>query len=213
MENQNNLNWGSSQVQQESPTETDSNNKSFQFGWGSPPSQQIESQPQVPTNNNSTYLGQISNLNISSLLYLVDMDINGILNELPIISNPIDEKNQKFDINPQKDSNIGQVIEQIHKIAAKSNHRVSNCHMYYNLKNRDKITLDSTSDSKKFIIFIKKEEDNGNVILDINNIQKPFYKGTENTIAIIPGWVPLSLISSDLNNGEFIALIGDIIPV
>jgi len=215
MDNENQLRWGApvNESQDLKPwknptpspdTQTPPENNNIRFNFN---------KPHQSSNNSlehSFFLGKVSNLNIESLNYLLLLNTQECIQELPSISKEVDNTKQKYDINPPKESSIGGIIEQIHNILIKSNHKINNCYLYQNFKNKDEIKLETNSTNKKFIFFIKKDIDSGNLIFDLSNIggpQLPFYKGAPGVLTIIPGWVPLSLNSSE---GNFIVIVGDI---
>lgn len=217
MDNQEQLSWGTPIFQdqnQEPPqqenlenNEHDTPNNSFEFDW----SNNTNSSDEIDLE-----LGKISILKTESFVYLLSCNPKLTLNELGKISKPVDDLKQKYDINPSQGSLIGNIIEKIHNIAIQFNYKISSCDLYHNIDNKNTISLESNPNGKKFIFFLKKDNVNGDILFDlskINGTQLLFAKGNPKLLYITPGWVPLSLSSSDLNEGEVIALIGDLTPL
>ena len=228
MENQNNqnLNWGTIIPPDEQNSNqntssqrlnwTDSNNTDNLDKNISPSEEKVLPTPSEIELSFSTvkkdysFLGSIPKLEVKNDVYILNNNNDQAVNDLNNL-NPIPRDNDgAFDFSPQENTELGNIIQLIVKIAIEQNGKVSNCFILKNKPGESILNIFRGKPTKSFIYFLQGDTDSGDVILDLSSLGGPSGKLIDTKPGVLctfPGWIPYS-VSKNNSNTEFIAIAG-----
>ena len=185
------------------------------LGETEPPSQQPLDAPQenllfdLPSVNYS-FLGSTLKLKVTNDLYQINCDNDKVLEELDLENlNPIGNEGL-YEINPQPDTELGNLIGTITRIGITKGQKITNCFLHKIEPPSSALNLFKNKPNSNFIYFIQGKYNSGEVILDLSSIGGPTSKlldTTQNILSILPGWVPYR-IGKNISEQPLFALVG-----
>ena len=234
MENQN-IQWENwdNQPQQEQPQQTWGEHPQQEQpprDWSTPPQQEQpfddnKSEEPILTNeelveyelnqfidDNSTFLGNTSNITISTDLYQINIDNQSLLEEI-LKSNLDSLGDNRFRINLESNTKLEELLSLINLIGKKQGLKLSNFNLYKVPSGESVLNIFKGKPKKNFVYFVKCDYYSGDVIIDLSSIGGPSTKSlttSQSILSIIPGWVPFRISKNESKN-EFIAIAGSFV--
>ena len=180
------------------------------------PSEQLPEMPQqenllfdLPSVNYS-FLGSTLKLKVTNDLYQINCDNNKVLEELDLDNlKPIGNEGL-YEINPQPDTELGNLIGTITKIGITKGQKITNCFLYKIEPSSSALNLFKNKPNSNFVYFIQGKYNSGEIILDLSSIGGPMSKlldTAQNILSILPGWVPYR-IGKNISEQPLFSLIG-----
>jgi len=173
------------------------------------PQEQMQYNVDLPSVNYS-FLGSTLKLKVTNDLYQIDCDNNKVLEELDLDNlKPIGNEGL-YEINPQPDTELGNLIGTITKIGITKGQKVTNCFLYKIEPSSSALNLFKNKPNSNFVYFIQGKYNSGEIILDLSSIGGPMSKlldTAQNILSILPGWVPYR-IGKNISEHPLFVLIG-----
>jgi hypothetical protein len=172
-----------------------------------PEEEQTPTSPPLPL---SSYLGEVNKFQISNHLYHFNIDNSQTVKDLKNLNLVVLNDDCKFDFNPEQNTSLGKVIENIVKVSSQKQLKIKECFLYKVPNNHSILNIFESKTKYSFIYILQSNNEGGDIILDLSSIggpSIPLKNPPEGILNILPGWIPYK-VSKNNSNKELIFIAG-----
>ena len=167
----------------------------------------VESENYIKT---TSYLGEISKINVGIKVWKLNHDVQQIQNELLKSPPKLIGNDGRYILDPTSNTELANVLISIRKAGESQGLNLQHCFLQKNQPQESHLNIVKFTPNFHFIYFINASYNSGEVILNLSSINGPVVKAIDassNLLIMIPGWVPYS-ISKNVSNENMIAITG-----